>query len=134
MCIVISILQLLYKNLVFFLHSQAEQELRMSQSEFDRQSEITRLLLEGVSSTHVCNSAQLSTLYRFTNARKSLPYLRLPLLIIIQSININNKGYYCSAAGFWSQKLNPKLTCVCGSKIYNSRFLYECFCLANLLG
>ncbi|KAK1885209.1 Endophilin-B1 [Dissostichus eleginoides] len=30
----------------------AEQELRMSQSEFDRQAEITRLLLEGVSSTH----------------------------------------------------------------------------------
>ncbi|CAL1596555.1 unnamed protein product [Knipowitschia caucasica] len=30
----------------------AEQELRMTQSEFDRQAEITRLLLEGVSSTH----------------------------------------------------------------------------------
>lgn len=36
-------------------HTQAEQELRMTQSEFDRQAEITRLLLEGVSSTHVCN-------------------------------------------------------------------------------
>lgn len=35
--------------------SQAEQELRMTQSEFDRQAEITRLLLEGVSSTHVCS-------------------------------------------------------------------------------
>ncbi|KAF3703350.1 Endophilin-B1 SH3 domain-containing GRB2-like protein B1 [Channa argus] len=30
----------------------AEQELRMTQSEFDRQAEITRLLLEGVNSTH----------------------------------------------------------------------------------
>uniref|UniRef100_A0AAX7VE52 Endophilin-B1 n=1 Tax=Astatotilapia calliptera TaxID=8154 RepID=A0AAX7VE52_ASTCA len=30
----------------------AEQELKMTQSEFDRQAEITRLLLEGVSSTH----------------------------------------------------------------------------------
>ncbi|KAF7665165.1 hypothetical protein LDENG_00152710 [Lucifuga dentata] len=30
----------------------AEQELRMTQSEFDRQAEITRLLLEGVGSTH----------------------------------------------------------------------------------
>lgn len=30
----------------------AEQELRVAQSEFDRQAEITRLLLEGVSSTH----------------------------------------------------------------------------------
>uniref|UniRef100_A0A8C5HB56 Endophilin-B1 n=1 Tax=Gouania willdenowi TaxID=441366 RepID=A0A8C5HB56_GOUWI len=31
---------------------EAEQELRMTQGEFDRQAEITRLLLEGVSSTH----------------------------------------------------------------------------------
>lgn len=35
------------------LLTQAEQELRMTQSEFDRQAEITRLLLEGISSTHV---------------------------------------------------------------------------------
>uniref|UniRef100_I3JAQ9 Endophilin-B1 n=1 Tax=Oreochromis niloticus TaxID=8128 RepID=I3JAQ9_ORENI len=32
--------------------TEAEQELKMTQSEFDRQAEITRLLLEGVSSTH----------------------------------------------------------------------------------
>ncbi|XP_062372109.1 endophilin-B1-like isoform X1 [Sardina pilchardus] len=32
--------------------SQAETELRISQSEFDRQAEMTRLLLEGLSSTH----------------------------------------------------------------------------------
>uniref|UniRef100_A0A674MXI2 SH3-domain GRB2-like endophilin B1a n=1 Tax=Takifugu rubripes TaxID=31033 RepID=A0A674MXI2_TAKRU len=32
--------------------TEAEQELRMTQSEFDRQAEITRLLLEGISSTH----------------------------------------------------------------------------------
>uniref|UniRef100_A0A8C1YEI7 Endophilin-B1 n=1 Tax=Cyprinus carpio TaxID=7962 RepID=A0A8C1YEI7_CYPCA len=31
---------------------QAEQDLKMTQSEFDRQAEITRLLLEGISSTH----------------------------------------------------------------------------------
>uniref|UniRef100_A0A8C1XKJ7 Endophilin-B1 n=1 Tax=Cyprinus carpio TaxID=7962 RepID=A0A8C1XKJ7_CYPCA len=30
----------------------AEQDLKMTQSEFDRQAEITRLLLEGISSTH----------------------------------------------------------------------------------
>ncbi|XP_026887478.1 endophilin-B1b isoform X2 [Electrophorus electricus] len=38
-----------------FLHVRwlkAESELRISQSEFDRQAEITRLLLEGISSTH----------------------------------------------------------------------------------
>ncbi|XP_072536463.1 endophilin-B1a isoform X1 [Salminus brasiliensis] len=32
--------------------TKAEQDLKMTQSEFDRQAEITRLLLEGVSSTH----------------------------------------------------------------------------------
>ena len=47
------------KNLFSFLLPQAEQELRMTQSEFDRQAEITRLLLEGVSSTHVRSPAQL---------------------------------------------------------------------------
>ncbi|XP_072430843.1 endophilin-B1-like isoform X1 [Chiloscyllium punctatum] len=32
--------------------TKAEQEMRITQSEFDRQAEITRLLLEGISSTH----------------------------------------------------------------------------------
>ncbi|KAM4873082.1 endophilin-B1 isoform 9-T13 [Thomomys bottae] len=32
--------------------TKAEQEVRITQSEFDRQAEITRLLLEGISSTH----------------------------------------------------------------------------------
>ncbi|XP_036272139.1 endophilin-B2 isoform X7 [Pipistrellus kuhlii] len=31
----------------------SEQELRVAQTEFDRQAEVTRLLLEGISSTHV---------------------------------------------------------------------------------
>uniref|UniRef100_A0A8C2KJ77 Endophilin-B1 n=1 Tax=Cyprinus carpio TaxID=7962 RepID=A0A8C2KJ77_CYPCA len=33
--------------------SPAEHELRVAQTEFDRQAEVTRLLLEGISSTHV---------------------------------------------------------------------------------
>ncbi|KAM7093655.1 endophilin-B2 isoform 3-T3 [Molossus nigricans] len=33
--------------------SASEQELRVAQTEFDRQAEVTRLLLEGISSTHV---------------------------------------------------------------------------------
>ncbi|XP_051737470.1 endophilin-B1a isoform X5 [Ctenopharyngodon idella] len=36
----------------YFSLFQAEQDLKMTQSEFDRQAEITRLLLEGISSTH----------------------------------------------------------------------------------
>uniref|UniRef100_A0A668AQM1 Endophilin-B1 n=1 Tax=Myripristis murdjan TaxID=586833 RepID=A0A668AQM1_9TELE len=47
--IVKAALPFLYLGLSVIL---AEQELRMTQSEFDRQAEITRLLLEGVSSTH----------------------------------------------------------------------------------
>jgi len=33
---------------------KAEAEVRVAQAEFDRQVEVTRLLLEGISSTHVC--------------------------------------------------------------------------------
>ena len=33
---------------------QAEADLRVAQADFDRQQEITKLLLEGISSTHVC--------------------------------------------------------------------------------
>lgn len=45
-----------------FSLSQAEQELKVTQSEFDRQAEITRLLLEGVSSTHVRTAPDLNFL------------------------------------------------------------------------
>lgn len=38
---------------------QAEQDLKMTQSEFDRQAEITRLLLEGIGSTHVSSAENL---------------------------------------------------------------------------
>ena len=36
---------------------QAEADLRVAQTEFDRQAEITKLLLEGVNSAHVRNTA-----------------------------------------------------------------------------
>ncbi len=36
-----------------FFWFQAETDLRVAQAEFDRQAEITKLLLEGVTSTHV---------------------------------------------------------------------------------
>ncbi|NXE10347.1 SHLB1 protein, partial [Lophotis ruficrista] len=38
--------------LIIKSNSNSEQEVRITQSEFDRQAEITRLLLEGISSTH----------------------------------------------------------------------------------
>ncbi|KAM6930219.1 endophilin-B2-like isoform 2-T2 [Xenentodon cancila] len=45
---------------------KAEQELRMAQTEFDRQAEVTRLLLEGVGSTHVNH---LRCLHEFVEAQ-----------------------------------------------------------------
>lgn len=45
---------------------KAEQDLRAAQSEFDRQAEVTRLLLEGISSTHVNH---LRCLHEFVEAQ-----------------------------------------------------------------
>ncbi|XP_024116016.1 endophilin-B2 isoform X4 [Oryzias melastigma] len=45
---------------------KAEQELRTAQKEFDRQAEVTRLLLEGISSTHVNH---LRCLHEFVEAQ-----------------------------------------------------------------
>ncbi|CAH1961672.1 unnamed protein product [Acanthoscelides obtectus] len=44
----------------------AERDLRIAQSEFDRQAEITKLLLEGVSSSH---AAHLRCLHEFVDAQ-----------------------------------------------------------------
>ncbi|XP_044309073.1 endophilin-B2 isoform X7 [Varanus komodoensis] len=45
---------------------QAEHELRLAQTEFDRQAEVTRLLLEGISSTHINH---LRCLHEFAEAQ-----------------------------------------------------------------
>ncbi|KAF7267926.1 hypothetical protein GWI33_018875 [Rhynchophorus ferrugineus] len=45
---------------------QAERDLRIAQSEFDRQTEITKLLLEGLSSSH---AAHLRCLYEFVETQ-----------------------------------------------------------------
>ncbi|XP_055516154.1 endophilin-B2-like isoform X1 [Leucoraja erinacea] len=46
--------------------TKAEQELRVAQTEFDRQAEVTRLLLEGISSTHINH---LRCLHEFVEAQ-----------------------------------------------------------------
>uniref|UniRef100_A0A8C1SVT4 Endophilin-B1 n=1 Tax=Cyprinus carpio TaxID=7962 RepID=A0A8C1SVT4_CYPCA len=49
--------------------SAAEHEMRVAQTEFDRQAEVTRLLLEGISSTHVnhlrclCEFVEVQAMY-----------------------------------------------------------------------
>uniref|UniRef100_A0A8C5ETA7 Endophilin-B1 n=1 Tax=Gouania willdenowi TaxID=441366 RepID=A0A8C5ETA7_GOUWI len=53
-----------YLHWLYF--SQAEHELRLAQTEFDRQAEVTRLLLEGISSTHVNH---LRCLHEFVEAQ-----------------------------------------------------------------
>lgn len=40
-------------TVIILLLFQAEQDLRLAQTEFDRQAEVAQLLLEGISSTHV---------------------------------------------------------------------------------
>lgn len=47
-------------------HFQAERDLRVAQSEFDRQSEITKLLLEGITSSQ---SSHLRHLHAFVEAQ-----------------------------------------------------------------
>lgn len=49
---------------MFFL--QAERDLRIAQSEFDRQAEITKLLLEGISSSH---ATHLRCLHEFVETQ-----------------------------------------------------------------
>lgn len=51
---------------------KAEAELRIAQSDFDRQTEITKLLLEGVSSAHVSDFLSVTKcLFHKTSARGS---------------------------------------------------------------
>uniref|UniRef100_A0AAR2J406 Endophilin-B1 n=1 Tax=Pygocentrus nattereri TaxID=42514 RepID=A0AAR2J406_PYGNA len=60
-----------FSYFISFLHVRwlkAETELRITQSEFDRQAEITRLLLEGVSSSH---AHHLRCLNDFVDAQAS---------------------------------------------------------------
>lgn len=51
---------------MFLLCLQAERDLRIAQSEFDRQAEITKLLLEGISSSH---AAHLRCLHEFIDTQ-----------------------------------------------------------------
>lgn len=54
----------MWLNVIYLF--QAENDLRRAQSEFDRQAEITKLLLEGVSSSH---AGHLRCLNEFVNVQ-----------------------------------------------------------------
>uniref|UniRef100_A0A6Q2XDP0 Endophilin-B2 n=1 Tax=Esox lucius TaxID=8010 RepID=A0A6Q2XDP0_ESOLU len=64
---------------------KAEHELRVAQTEFDRQAEVTRLLLEGISSTHVNH---LRCLHEFVEAQTAYYkqfYFIKPLSVVVST-------------------------------------------------
>uniref|UniRef100_A0A9J7YDF1 Endophilin-B1 n=1 Tax=Cyprinus carpio carpio TaxID=630221 RepID=A0A9J7YDF1_CYPCA len=59
---------------------KAEHELRVAQTEFDRQAEVTRLLLEGISSTHVSRFYMHAALTHATHLSRSVCLALISLL------------------------------------------------------
>lgn len=61
--------QFVLMNNIFRIYTfKAERDLRIAQAEFDRQAEITKLLLEGVSSSH---ATHLRCVVEFVNAQSN---------------------------------------------------------------
>lgn len=58
----------------------------MTQSEFDRQAEITRLLLEGISSTHVGDAAESSCCFQSRMAAPGERARALSLRALLPSV------------------------------------------------
>ncbi|KAJ8286424.1 hypothetical protein GJAV_G00039120 [Gymnothorax javanicus] len=69
--------------------SAAEMELRVAQTEFDRQAEVTRLLLEGISSTHVHH---LRCLHEFVEAQAAYYAKCHQLMLELQSELSSSNG------------------------------------------
>uniref|UniRef100_A0A8C1VMA0 Endophilin-B1 n=1 Tax=Cyprinus carpio TaxID=7962 RepID=A0A8C1VMA0_CYPCA len=74
--------------------SAAEHELRVAQTEFDRQAEVTRLLLEGISSTHVnhlrclCEFVEAQAMY-YSQCHKYMLELQRELGRCPDSLDVN---------------------------------------------
>lgn len=71
---------------------QAEADLRVAQAEFDKQAEITKLLLEGIQTAHVC----FITIFNYCSAGrgKSERYRALAIQYL-QPINLQERVYSC---------------------------------------
>ena len=73
--------QIVGKFSVLCLCLQAEADLRSAQSEFDRQSEITKILLEGINSTHVSQIQSVVLSDSALRVKRSAPLLHdFPIL------------------------------------------------------
>lgn len=68
MKIILNYIKIIQKQKIklFIICTQAERELRVAQSDFDRQAEIVKLLLEGVSSSQ---AGHLRCLHEFVEAQ-----------------------------------------------------------------
>uniref|UniRef100_A0A8C2DVA9 Endophilin-B1-like n=1 Tax=Cyprinus carpio TaxID=7962 RepID=A0A8C2DVA9_CYPCA len=96
--------------------SAAETELRIAQSEFDRQAEITRLLLEGISSTH---AHHLRCLNDFVDAQATYyaqcyqymvnlqKQLGSQIAIFPSTFSNNNQPAGSSSASIWVPTAQP---------------------------
>uniref|UniRef100_A0A8C7WHW3 Endophilin-B1 n=1 Tax=Oncorhynchus mykiss TaxID=8022 RepID=A0A8C7WHW3_ONCMY len=90
---------------------KAEHELRLAQTEFDRQAEVTRLLLEGISSTHVSHEVKLVEWTNMTTTHgHSLKHMHcLPgnkLGIINKGVSLFSRKCHSMASG-GSSPLDP---------------------------
>ncbi|XP_014111801.1 PREDICTED: endophilin-B2 isoform X3 [Pseudopodoces humilis] len=74
---------------------KAEHELRLTQTEFDRQAEVTRLLLEGISSTHVNH---LRCLHEFVESQTNYYAQCYQFMLDLQKQLGSSKGEIFSGA------------------------------------
>ncbi|MEJ1276921.1 SH3-domain GRB2-like B1 (endophilin) [Cricetulus griseus] len=106
--------------------SSSEQELRITQSEFDRQAEITRLLLEGISSTH---AHHLRCLNDFVEAQMTYYAQCYQYMLDLQKqlgsfpsnyLSNNNQTSGTPVASAFSNAIGPSAMASTGSLVINS--------------
>uniref|UniRef100_A0A9J8DH95 SH3-domain GRB2-like endophilin B1b n=1 Tax=Cyprinus carpio carpio TaxID=630221 RepID=A0A9J8DH95_CYPCA len=92
--------------------SAAETELRIAQSEFDRQAEITRLLLEGISSTHAhhlrcLNDFVYAQATYYAQCYQYMVNLQKQLGSFPSTFSNNNQPAGSSSASIWVPTAQP---------------------------
>uniref|UniRef100_A0A8C2LDV6 Endophilin-B1 n=1 Tax=Cricetulus griseus TaxID=10029 RepID=A0A8C2LDV6_CRIGR len=106
--------------------TKSEQELRITQSEFDRQAEITRLLLEGISSTH---AHHLRCLNDFVEAQMTYYAQCYQYMLDLQKqlgsfpsnyLSNNNQTSGTPVASAFSNAIGPSAMASTGSLVINS--------------
>uniref|UniRef100_A0A8C1ACX9 SH3-domain GRB2-like endophilin B1b n=1 Tax=Cyprinus carpio carpio TaxID=630221 RepID=A0A8C1ACX9_CYPCA len=104
-----------FSYMLSFLHVRwlkAETELRIAQSEFDRQAEITRLLLEGISSTHAhhlrcLNDFVYAQATYYAQCYQYMVNLQKQLGSFPSTFSNNNQPAGSSSASIWVPTAQP---------------------------